>query len=103
MERRTKSGIIIPSNVSGVRTVKFRCFLCDDLFYDDEERAWQQHVARCAREHEASIHAASPRNQLGAFSDPSMWDTEYDRWAKGPNGDWEPWRKDHKIDPALLV
>lgn len=46
---------------------------CGHLFYPGEERAYQKHVGKCAREHIDVIRAASPRTRNEIFE---PWDPE---------------------------
>lgn len=48
---------------------------CGSAFWPGEERAFEQHVARCAKEHEAEIHNNSPRQKIPIF-DEANWDPE---------------------------
>lgn len=89
MDRRTKGGLVIPPNVSGVRTLSLKCLICGFMYYDDELRAWQAHVARCARKHEAEIQAVSPKNVLPAFESGEGWDSEYEQWVKDNPATWK--------------
>jgi hypothetical protein len=88
MEHMTAGGLILPSNVAGARTLRFRCTVCGDAFYDDEEREFGQHVAKCARQHEQEINEASPQHQV-PFLNPNMWDAEYRDWVHQNPGRWK--------------
>lgn len=48
---------------------------CATAFWPGEERAFTQHVTRCAKQHEAEIRNASPRTRLPIF-DEATWDPE---------------------------
>lgn len=51
--------------------------ICGRLFYERERLAWQQHVGRCARSHEAEIRAESLKGRMPVF-DPENWDPQYE-------------------------
>lgn len=42
--------------------------ICGRCWYDGEERAYQQHVGRCARDHMDEIHAQRLAERLPAFA-----------------------------------
>jgi hypothetical protein len=95
MERRTRGGVVLPANVSGVRTLAFRCMVCGTEFYDDEQLAWTRHVGRCVGRHEQEIHESAPHNRLPGFLGDVNLDVEYQRYARERPRDWY---RDHKID-----
>lgn len=72
--------VVLPASVTSVKPVKFGCMLCGKKFHGGEARAYQNHVARCANEHEEDIAVASPKNDP-IFGDQG-WDTEYEQWVK---------------------
>jgi hypothetical protein len=55
--------------------------LCLHPFYEGEERAWRDHVGKCARDHMDAIRANSPRVRH-PWSDPETWDPEYEAHMK---------------------
>lgn len=79
---RTRSGIHLPVSVekSGLDLREaYRCLICGAQFHDEERSRYEQHTARCAREHHAEIVANSPRTQApGIFGDKGV-DLEYEQ------------------------
>lgn len=56
----------------------------------------ERHIARCVADHPQEIRDYSPRQ---GPQDPANWDVEYERAMRGPDGKWEPWYKEHRLNP----
>lgn len=57
-----------------------RCHICETIFGEGEEQAWQKHVGECARAHIDEIRASAPseRNK-GTVWDDSELDPEVEQ------------------------
>jgi hypothetical protein len=68
------------------RRPKWICNVCQEAcFAEDEHRAFERHVIRCAQEHEAELRDLSPREKAPALFDPQNGDArdvEYEAWVK---------------------
>lgn len=65
--------LIIP----GMRTPRYKCRVCQHVFFDGEERAFAKHTRRCAEEYHV---AQIPERARLDFLKP--WDPEYAEWLK---------------------
>ncbi len=74
---RTPGGIHIPGTVTSLDPPKFVCLVCRTPFAEREFAAYQRHVAKCVKENEADLRAASLREKApGIFGD-EAGDPEY--------------------------
>lgn len=56
---------------------------CDAVFYDDELRAYERHVAACSDQHADELRGESLRERAPDFFDPvNGGDVELRRWAR---------------------
>lgn len=80
--RSTRSGLLIPGTVTSVDPPKFFCAICKAEFRPHEGRAYERHVARCVKEHEAELRSQSLRVKApGLFGD-EAGDPEYEAWVR---------------------
>lgn len=59
---------------------KFKCDLCDLMFYADEERAYGEHMKKCSDSNMDEVMARSTRHQLKEVFD--VGDHEMDAWVR---------------------
>jgi hypothetical protein len=64
--------IILPT-----RPARYKCRVCQHVFYDGEERAFARHVRRCAQDYHV---AQIPERAKLAFLKP--WDPEWAQYLK---------------------
>lgn len=85
-DRPAGLGLLIPRDAAP----KYRCSVptgddetCGAMFYEGEERKYERHVGRCARQHRDAIEANSPKVKMPIFFDPEQWDPEYEAYMRG--------------------
>jgi uncharacterized C2H2 Zn-finger protein len=62
---------------------KFRCLVCQAVFYEGEHRAYERHVVGCAQRNEAELRAMSLRERAPALFDPERsGDVELGKWIR---------------------
>lgn len=67
------------------RDPKYRCLCCPEqvVFYEGEERAYEQHVVACARRHDEGLRAQSLRVKVPGIFDPFVsGDVEFGVWVR---------------------
>ncbi len=66
------------------REPAYRCLCCSDgIFYEGEERAYEQHVVLCSKRHDEEMRAQSLREKAPHIFDPGVsGDVELDRWVR---------------------
>lgn len=69
----------------GAREPKFHCLVpgCGAKFYDDEERAYETHVAQCSTANAETLHQTSMRTIAPGLFDPTIaGDPERESWVR---------------------
>lgn len=66
------------------RTPRYRCRVCGDaVFYDDEMKAYESHVASCSDRNADELRQLSLRGRAPGLFDPHVaGDVEMKRWAR---------------------
>ena len=62
---------------------RYRCLVCQAVFYDGEHRAYERHVVACAEQNDEALRGMSLRSKAPALFDPFVsGDVERGQWIR---------------------